>query len=66
MRRDAKTMWIVEWGAVSLPIGDPSRITAKSVHDTIAEADEALFQVRKEFDARMYQVVLLEGEGGHE
>ena len=48
--------WIVEWGAVSLPLGDPSRVTCKSVHETRAEAEEALFQARKELDAQMYQV----------
>ena len=30
--------WVCEWGAVSLPVGDPSRITAMSAHATEAEA----------------------------
>lgn len=56
--------WIVEWGAASLPLGDPSRVTCKSVHDTRAEAEEALFQARREFDAHMYQVAPVSPQPG--
>ena len=46
--------WIVEWGAISLPLGDPSRITAMLAHHTKEEAEQALAEVSEEFNAHMW------------
>lgn len=48
--------WVVEWGAVSLPIGHPSRVTSKSIYNHRGDAERELAEVRKEFDAHMYEV----------
>ena len=55
-------VWIVEWGAISLPLGDPSRITAMLAHHTREEAEQALAEVSEEFNAHMFMAGDLDAE----
>jgi hypothetical protein len=50
------TAYVVEWGAISLPIGHPSRVTCMEVHDTFSEAAEAAEAC--EFDARVFPITV--------
>jgi hypothetical protein len=52
--RGQAVAWAVEYGAVSLPHGDPSRITEWQVHPT-KEAAEAAAKAM-DFDSRIYPI----------
>lgn len=47
-------VWIVEWGAISLPLGHPSRITAMKACHTEVEARAELADCQGQFDSHMY------------
>lgn len=47
-------LWIMEWGAVSLPAGHPSRVTCYAGYRTEAEAREE--SAKCDFDSRVYPV----------
>jgi hypothetical protein len=47
-------VWIVESGAVGLPLGHPSRLTTFEAHDTEVEARAAL--AASEFNGRVFSV----------
>lgn len=47
-------VWIVEYGAIALPIGHPSRLTCFECHETEEAARAAIDAM--EFDARMFAV----------
>jgi hypothetical protein len=50
--------WVVEWGAIDLPLGHPSRITCLSIYHDEHDAACALYDAGKEFNARMWPVSL--------
>jgi hypothetical protein len=50
--------WIVEHGAVTLPLGDPSRITVLSIFHDEHDAASACYAASQEFNARMWPVSL--------
>jgi hypothetical protein len=47
-------VWIVEWGAISLPLGHPSRITCMTACHTEAEARAELADCQGQFDSHMF------------
>lgn len=53
---DPAIAYVVEWGAISLPLGHPSRVTCMEVHDTAAEAAAAALAC--EFDARVFPITI--------
>lgn len=50
------TAYVVEYGAISLPLGHPSRTTRMEVHDTFSEAAAAAEVC--EFDARVFPITI--------
>lgn len=54
--------WLVEYGAVSLPAGDPSRITDYAVFDNKTDAEA--FAAGCEFDSKVGAVGWLNGIEG--
>jgi RNA polymerase-binding transcription factor DksA len=50
-RAQPETMWLLEWGAISLPMGHESRITCTEVHPTKEAAERAAEGL--EFDHRI-------------
>jgi hypothetical protein len=49
--------WIVEYGAVSLPLGHPSRITVVEAHRSEELAAASLAKAREDFDAHMWKAL---------
>jgi hypothetical protein len=52
------TAYVLEWGAISLPLGHPSRVTCMEVHSTFSEAADAAEDC--EFDARIFTITIPE------
>ena len=50
------TAYVVEWGAISLPLGHPSRITCMDVYLTLADAEAAAEAA--DFDCRVFPIVV--------
>jgi hypothetical protein len=50
--------WVVEYGAIDLPLGHPSRITVLSIHHSEHDAASALYEATKEYRGRMWPISL--------
>lgn len=48
--------YVVEWGAISLPLGHPSRVTCMEVHGSFPEAAAAAAAC--DFDARVFPITI--------
>jgi hypothetical protein len=53
--------YVVEWGAISLPLGHPSRVTCMEVHHSFSEAAAAADAC--EFDARVFPITIPDPSG---
>lgn len=56
MQSSINTAYVVEWGAISLPLGHQSRLTCMEVHRTFAAAAAAAEAC--EFDARVFPITV--------